>query len=993
MRRHHHHHHHHHSHHGKSPTHVISPQTAQLASAAAAAAAAAAEEKSAAIAQAESSVLDPLANTGYTSSVQPGVAEYPPHAHHIPLTPIPPILPGATVESDHSGSSSSALGDEESGRGKGDVEAGEGFAFGDGGGEDGDDDDDNGEGEGYEEDYGSRAERARVRAEKAKAKAKAAEAEAKREKQIARALGMVEPKWAFAQRKIRTVVDSTALMVVLLLATLYVLYAEDILLLTLPPQADIVHLAIVGLCFLLFATELVLSLAAYPVEYLSFYFWFDLLTLISMVPDLVLLFSASDTTRDPDGVAARFSVLTIARAGRLARLGSRAGRLLRIIRIMVRCHAASDAEFGGSPNLVTNFVGSGNNNRDHHHHNHHHHHVVNSVTRDAHESSIVGRRYTTLLTRIFVLMVLITVFAFVILETFRAPSQNQAHRSEQYGLDVLESGNTPLGNGSLSDPGVALYLRAHPDVLSLILLNTVAIPSTTADSLRVLERTRVYSSSSRSMVFVDNRDEVKRDAVLNIIQTTVILFVLFAGSLLLVRNAQNMLIHPLEDMSLIAVDLLAGTGPMAAGPPGSAGDSTNKVSKSSSSSSRRASSVGVVLPSSAPSSSDDTSRTLQRSHAQRQIQGDASIFGSKEDETSTLVDVLSSVRSISLSGFGRLGWSILNRMLLPSRELDFMSAGKVSHGVFVACDLSPYLAPVIVLKGNVAPLVNAAISVVHARLEETNGELTKLRDNAVFAAWLQSRPFSKGPESGRVSAFDEALNSMLHVLSDFVSSAPLAHLRALAGLPPPPSSKSSSSVLSGLMTPTGLLASVSLHAGWAVEAALGTDALVEPLLIGPHIDLSSYLRRLASFYGVPILFSASVYSRLSPLFQRRARRLDRILVPATNKAIDVYTLDNLTPLSSEELELVRTRSSMVGAGASSLSHFAHRDPEASLVYDTALTAYIDGRWREARPLFLEYLETHPDDGPANNLVRFVEDTCDEDGGAPLQWRGARVVVL
>ncbi|KNC48299.1 uncharacterized protein AMSG_04530 [Thecamonas trahens ATCC 50062] len=780
-------------------------------------------------------------------------------------------------------------------------------------------------------------------------------------------------RWETVQAKARAAVDHGAVLAVLVIATLYVLFADDIVLLAFSAEADVYHLSLVFVCFVLFVVELVASLVARPREYLAFFFWFDLITIISMIPDILLLFSSSDTTEDPDTFTARFSVLTIARAGRLARLGSRAGRLMRIIRIMVRVHSSPETD-----SLLAGHVESGATlatGSDLHP-------TARAVASDVHHSSIVGRKYTALLTRVFVLMVLVTVFAFVILETVRTPTPDGRRMSEKYGLDLLETAAgkpgalSPPANSSSSpflSPELAsdlkVYLGSHSDVRRVVLLGSTVIVSASIDNLRVSERTTLYSGSSASLVVVSNVDQIERDSMLNLIQTFIILVVLFGGSLVLVRTAQRMLIRPLEDMSLIALDLVSASsihGPASHPQAASAQRRTSMtlVSKSG---------PGPDSPGSAASKTVASEKS--------------SMFGTEVAETAVLVDVLTSLRALMHSGFGTLGWEVLNRHLLPTHELDFARSGELRHSALAVIDVSPFVSPVVVLKGAVAPMLNAAVGLTHNVVVTNGGLLAKMAGDSVISLWPCDTVGSRNAaEAAARDAADTALNASLRILSELARSSPLVELRNLAGIPPP----SANTTLGRLSSTAGMLAAVALHLGWTVEAAIGSDALVEPLLLGPHADLSLYLRKLARFYNVPIVMSATFVACLSPVLRERARRIDRILLSTTHKALDIYTMDVLTPLSEQEMDLLRSRSPLASSAVSSaLGH----DPRDASLYATALEAYIEGRWREAKILFSEYADAYPDDGPAANIIDFIDEVADELGGAPLQWRGARLIVL
>ena len=68
--------------------------------------------------------------------------------------------------------------------------------------------------------------------------------------------------------------------------TVYVLFIDDIRLITMPKSADLgIDISILFALFL-YAFELISSVLVIEDYFLSFYFWVDLLAFLSMIPDL-----------------------------------------------------------------------------------------------------------------------------------------------------------------------------------------------------------------------------------------------------------------------------------------------------------------------------------------------------------------------------------------------------------------------------------------------------------------------------------------------------------------------------------------------------------------------------------------------------------------------------------------------------------------------------------------------------------------------------------
>lgn len=71
--------------------------------------------------------------------------------------------------------------------------------------------------------------------------------------------------------------------------TFYALFADDFRMLALPKEADTGMDVLTCLAMFLFTLELVLGILAVENYFCSFYFWVDLISLLSMIPDITFI--------------------------------------------------------------------------------------------------------------------------------------------------------------------------------------------------------------------------------------------------------------------------------------------------------------------------------------------------------------------------------------------------------------------------------------------------------------------------------------------------------------------------------------------------------------------------------------------------------------------------------------------------------------------------------------------------------------------------------
>lgn len=122
--------------------------------------------------------------------------------------------------------------------------------------------------------------------------------------------------------------------------TIYILFADDIKLLTTKSETDWIFSIIVILIIFLYSVEFTLSCLVVPNYNWSFYFWLDFLSVIAMFLDvdwvyegLIYGMSGQDGSKRSQNKNAK-TLSSIFRAGRAAKIGSRAIRVLRIVRLL-----------------------------------------------------------------------------------------------------------------------------------------------------------------------------------------------------------------------------------------------------------------------------------------------------------------------------------------------------------------------------------------------------------------------------------------------------------------------------------------------------------------------------------------------------------------------------------------------------------------------------------------------------------------------------------
>jgi hypothetical protein len=134
------------------------------------------------------------------------------------------------------------------------------------------------------------------------------------------------------KRAIAKALDHYAVVTFMALITVYALFFDDLRVLLFPKEADPVFYAITLFGMVCFTAEIVLASYAKEEYLLSFFFWLDIISTLSMLPDIgwvwdPLISSGGDASADATDLA------KTSRAGRVTRV-IRVIRLIRLIRIV-----------------------------------------------------------------------------------------------------------------------------------------------------------------------------------------------------------------------------------------------------------------------------------------------------------------------------------------------------------------------------------------------------------------------------------------------------------------------------------------------------------------------------------------------------------------------------------------------------------------------------------------------------------------------------------
>ena len=377
-------------------------------------------------------------------------------------------------------------------------------------------------------------------------------------------------------------------------------------------------------------------------------------------------------------------------------------------------------------------------------------------------------------------------------------------------------------------------------------------------------------------------------------------------------------------------------------------------------------------------------------------------------ETDILEKVIVKIGTLLVLGFGEAGAEVIaSNMQRGGGDIDPIVAGKKIDCIFGFCGIVGYSELAEVLQEDVLHYVNDLAFIVHRTVHRFLGAANKNMGDSFFLVWKlpSSLPTSDDPVPYELTQLaDMALIAFLKVIAALSSDHRLKQYTA------DPRIQAAFDSFTVRMT-------FGLHVGWAIEGTIGSEFKVEASYLSPNVNLTSRLHTAARQFGVPILFSGSLFDLMSAQTQSRARQIDCVRVKGSRVPIRLYTVDlhlSSVPATHEEtaawgskrarLQRKRRREKLWESVTNQWEEawrLLETDPQLiALLRDTkgkftaqfgkGLEAYQGGDWGKARRELTYALEVKGEaDGPVQALLAFIEG---HHGACPLTWGGHRELI-
>lgn len=370
-------------------------------------------------------------------------------------------------------------------------------------------------------------------------------------------------------------------------------------------------------------------------------------------------------------------------------------------------------------------------------------------------------------------------------------------------------------------------------------------------------------------------------------------------------------------------------------------------------------------------------------------------------ETVVLEKTIIKLGSLLALGFGEAGAHIIGHNM---EESDSAGVNVMIPGVKVECivgkaGIHNFSTATEVLQAKVMTFVNQIAEIVHGVVDEFHGAANKNNGDTFLVIWRTSGL----DEHQRAKCADMSMVAFARIFGGIHRSAVLVAYRGHPGLQ------------QRLGTNCRVSLSFGLHAGWAIEGAVGSEFKIDASYLSPNVSIASSVAGATMMYGVPIIASQSVVQLCNSEMAAKCRLIDRVVITGSADPVDIYSLDldherlevepprdpkwvwNLRQrfkarqyLEAEKLRKLTPEVKMV-------NEFDHcRDivlmrrtysTEFLQLFHMGYQNYAHGEWRVAKHL-LEKARgmLSVEDGPCKELLRFMEYLSFE---APDGWQGVR----
>ena len=393
----------------------------------------------------------------------------------------------------------------------------------------------------------------------------------------------------------------------------------------------------------------------------------------------------------------------------------------------------------------------------------------------------------------------------------------------------------------------------------------------------------------------------------------------------------------------------------------------------------------------------------------------------KMDDFKIIINKISKICSLVSLGFGEAGTQIISQVLKKGLNVDInpLIPGKKVMGIYGFCDIRNFTDTTEILKENVMIFVNQVAEIVHQITADYCGSANKNIGDAFLLVWKLEDQFikeivnKKGVKElklknvNRINQIcDMVLICFIRILIEINKSYKLAEYRHHKGL---------NARMKNYKTRLGF----GLHLGQSIEGAIGSMFKIDASYLSTNVNMANELEENTKTFKKELIMSGDFYDYLSEDAKRYLRLLD-IFKTKSGEITRLYSIDlDLECIQIEKkkdsmfkennaekkMEIIKQKRKMakilyddivIRHKSDIWNEFVTDEDEFRLVrekypdefvdiYNSGMEAFKKGSWEEAKKLLTNAQELINGDDPACKInLEFMEKY---NYTAPNNWKG------
>eukprot|EP00814_Leptocylindrus_danicus_P000726 CAMPEP_0116016896 /NCGR_PEP_ID=MMETSP0321-20121206/7739_1 /TAXON_ID=163516 /ORGANISM="Leptocylindrus danicus var. danicus, Strain B650" /LENGTH=897 /DNA_ID=CAMNT_0003487013 /DNA_START=619 /DNA_END=3309 /DNA_ORIENTATION=- len=662
----------------------------------------------------------------------------------------------------------------------------------------------------------------------------------------------------------------------MLAVTVFSLFGDDMRMLFFSPSSDAGFLVLFGSAFVLFVIEIILNcwvktdysrgLMQVKGYLFSFFFWLDLLALISMIPDVGRIWNGP--------IAAQLHQ----RSGRAGKIGAKAARVVRMVRLvrLVKLYKITSQRKREKQLLedLQYVLDSGDDGIDRDE-------LQEYLKRDQTRQSKVGAQLSDIITRRVIIAVLL-MLCVVPLLSFTGNGHDENNSAEflqainvesGYGIDadcdyLISATNSYMNfmedlEGDMKEEFLIGYqvtpTRCSSEV-ELDFMNTELMKKLRDEFIETVHSPLAIIDGQEFQVTLtfNLTSFIEEGCKERIYLTIFVIFMLLTLSMQFTNDAEKLVLGPID----IMMDM-----------------------------------VNTVAHDPLSEYEYDT-------------------LPSSQYETMQVQVAIQKITTLLRVGFGIAGAEIISTNMCveggrSTSVLDPMIPGKRVYAIFGFCDIHNFDHCTGKLEDEIMTFVNKVAEIVHEEVTRWGGLCNKNLGNAFLMVWRigdekhlnqfhSKRRRRSNKQFKSLTAYSEYKPESvdlrripgLDVLSD---KALIGFLKVIVALNRDPQilsyRRDERLALDG--EPFKLRMGFGLHAGWAIEGAVGSLQKVDATYLSPHVNMAARMEAASRQFGVSVLMTQNFYELMSARAQASCRKLDVVTVKGSAIPMPIYSTDVL----------------------------------------------------------------------------------------------------